>query len=102
MAHLDEILDLEEQEPDTFRSRPIPSDEGFSPDRPLQGASLDHTLWFFRDFRADDWLVYDQASPSSESGRALVSGRLFDSAGRLVAAAAREGLVRFARTGVEQ
>ncbi|MDI9979400.1 acyl-CoA thioesterase II [Rhodococcus sp. IEGM 1307] len=67
------------------------------PDRPVQGVSLDHTLWFLRDFRADDWLLYDQVSPSSESGRALVSGRLFDSAGRLVAAAAQEGMVRFAR-----
>ncbi|EME21952.1 acyl-CoA thioesterase [Rhodococcus triatomae] len=68
------------------------------PEQPLNGASLDHTLWFLREFRADDWLLYDQVSPSSESGRALVSGRLFDSSGRLVAVAAQEGLVRFART----
>lgn len=72
------------------------------PDRPMQGASLDHTLWFLRDFRADDWLLYDQVSPSAESGRTLVSGRLFNSAGLLVAAAAQEGLVRFARTGAAQ
>lgn len=68
------------------------------PHRNLQGASLDHTLWFVRDFRADEWLLHDQESPSSESGRALVTGRLFDTEGRLVAIAAQEGLLRFART----
>jgi acyl-CoA thioesterase II len=68
------------------------------PHRNLQGASLDHTLWFVRDLRADEWLLHDQEPPSSESGRALVTGRLFDTDGRLVAIAAHEGLLRFART----
>ncbi len=27
-------------------------------------ASLDHTLWFHRPFRADEWWLYDQWSPS--------------------------------------
>lgn len=65
------------------------------PVRPLQGASLDHALWFLRPFRADDWLLYDQSSPSAESGRALVQGRLFDRDGRLVAIVAQEGMLRF-------
>lgn len=67
------------------------------PERPVQGASLDHALWFLRPFRADDWLLYDQSSPSAESGRALTEGRIFDRHGRLVATAAQEGLMRFDR-----
>ncbi|NWF25786.1 acyl-CoA thioesterase II [Streptomyces sp. PKU-EA00015] len=63
----------------------------------VQGASLDHSLWFLRPFRADEWLLYDQVSPSAEHGRALTRGRLFDTGGRLVAAVAQEGLMRFER-----
>ncbi|HET9876633.1 MAG TPA: acyl-CoA thioesterase II, partial [Mycobacterium sp.] len=37
----------------------------------LQVASLDHALWFLRPFRADEWLLYDQSSPSAGGGRAL-------------------------------
>jgi acyl-CoA thioesterase II len=65
------------------------------PRRPLQGASLDHSLWFLRPFRADEWLLYDQVSLSAETGRALNRGRLYDGEGRLVAAVAQEGLLRF-------
>ncbi|MBC2907575.1 acyl-CoA thioesterase [Streptomyces cupreus] len=67
------------------------------PPTAVQGASLDHSLWFLRPFRADEWLLYDQVSPSAEHGRALTRGRLFDTGGRLVAAVAQEGLMRFAR-----
>lgn len=67
------------------------------PERVVQGASLDHSLWFLRPFRADEWLLYDQASPSAEHGRALTRGRLFDTGGRLVAAVVQEGLMRFDR-----
>ena len=60
-----------------------------------QGASLDHALWFLRPFRADEWLLYDQTSPSAGYGRALTQGRIFDRAGRLVAAVVQEGLMRY-------
>lgn len=65
------------------------------PYRATQGASLDHALWFLRPFRADEWLLYDQLSPSAESGRALLEGRLFDERGCLVAAVVQEGLLRY-------
>jgi acyl-CoA thioesterase-2 len=52
-------------------------------------------VWFLRPFRVDEWLLFDQVSPSSESGRALIQGQIFDTAGRLVAAVAQEGMVRF-------
>ncbi|MFT3715304.1 MAG: acyl-CoA thioesterase II [Gordonia sp. (in: high G+C Gram-positive bacteria)] len=61
---------------------------------PTQTASLDHAMWFLRPFRADDWLLYDQTSPSAGGGRALTQGRIFDRSGRLVAAVTQEGLSR--------
>ncbi|NLG55002.1 MAG: acyl-CoA thioesterase II [Rhodococcus sp.] len=68
------------------------------PDTLLQSASLDHALWFLRPFRADEWLLYDQLSPSAGLGRALTQGRIFDQAGNVVAAVVQEGLTRHLRT----
>jgi acyl-CoA thioesterase-2 len=65
---------------------------------PTQVASLDHAMWFLRPFRADDWLLYDQTSPSAGHGRGLTQGRIFDRAGRLIAAVVQEGLVRTERS----
>jgi acyl-CoA thioesterase II len=61
----------------------------------LQVASLDHALWFLRPFRADEWLLYDQSSPSASGGRALTQGKIFDRDGRMVAAVMQEGLTRY-------
>jgi acyl-CoA thioesterase II len=60
----------------------------------IQAASLDHTLWFHRPFRADEWLLYDQVSPSASDARGLAFGRVFSQDGRLVASVAQEGLIR--------
>jgi acyl-CoA thioesterase II len=60
----------------------------------LQPASLDHAMWFHRPLRADEWLLYDQVSPSASGGRGFATGRLFTEDGRLVATAVQEGLVR--------
>ena len=60
----------------------------------VQSASLDHTIWFHRPFRADEWLLYDQVSPSASGARGLAIGRLFTRDGRLVASVAQEGLIR--------
>jgi acyl-CoA thioesterase-2 len=60
----------------------------------LQVASLDHVMWFHRPFRFDDWLLYAVDSPSASGARGLVRGQFFDRAGRLVASAAQEGLIR--------
>ena len=45
-------------------------------DPSVQSASLDHTIWFHRPFRADEWLLYDQASPSASGARGLAIGRV--------------------------
>jgi acyl-CoA thioesterase II len=60
----------------------------------MQVASLDHAMWFHRQFRFDDWLLYSVDSPSASGSRGLVRGRFFDRAGRLVASCAQEGLIR--------
>lgn len=60
----------------------------------VQSASLDHTMWFHRPFRADEWLLYDQVSPSAYGARGLALGRVFAADGRLVATIAQEGLIR--------
>jgi acyl-CoA thioesterase II len=63
----------------------------------LMVASLDHAMWFMRPFRADEWLLYDQSSPSACGGRALTQGKLFNQYGELVAAVMQEGLTRYPR-----
>jgi acyl-CoA thioesterase-2 len=57
-------------------------------------ASLDHAIWFHRAFRADDWLLYDQQSPSAAGARGFSTGRMFDRDGRLVVSVVQEGLIR--------
>jgi acyl-CoA thioesterase-2 len=63
----------------------------------LQIASLDHAMWFMRPFRADEWLLYDQSSPSACGGRALTQGKIFNRYGEMVAAVMQEGLTRYQR-----
>lgn len=58
------------------------------------GASLDHAMWFHRPFRADEWLLYDQESPTSQGGRGLARGRIFTVEGSLAVSVIQEGLVR--------
>jgi acyl-CoA thioesterase II len=60
----------------------------------LQLASLDHALWFHRPFRTDEWLLYDQVTPSAARARGFATGHIFSFDGRLVASAVQEGLVR--------
>jgi acyl-CoA thioesterase-2 len=57
-------------------------------------ASLDHSLWFHRDFLADDWLLYAQDAPSASGARGFTRGSIFTLEGELVASVAQEGLIR--------
>lgn len=60
----------------------------------LSVASLDHAMWWHRDVRVDDWLLFDQDSPTAQGGRGLGSTRVFSREGVLVATIAQEGMVR--------
>jgi acyl-CoA thioesterase-2 len=61
------------------------------------GASLDHAMWFHRPFRADEWLLYDQQSPSASGGRGLGTARIHTRDGQLAVSVIQEGLVRVPR-----
>jgi len=63
-------------------------------DRDLQVASLDHAIWFHRDFRADEWLLYVTESPSTSGARGLNHGRIFTADGVLCASVVQENLMR--------
>jgi len=60
----------------------------------VRAASLDHAMWFHRDFRMDDWLLYAIDSPSASGARGLCRGSIFRRDGTLVASTAQEGMLR--------
>ncbi|GAA3770170.1 acyl-CoA thioesterase II [Microbacterium kribbense] len=60
----------------------------------LKLASLDHAMWWHRDGRVDEWMLYVQESPSARAGRGLAQGRLYTRAGVLLASVAQEIMVR--------
>ncbi len=60
----------------------------------ISPASLDHSMWFHRPFRADQWMLYDQHSPSASGARGFALGRVFSRDGVLIASVAQEGLIR--------
>jgi acyl-CoA thioesterase-2 len=67
---------------------------GTVPDDKLMMASLDHAMWFHRPFRADDWLLYVQDTPSSSFARGLARGLIYTQSGSLIASVTQEGLIR--------
>jgi len=60
----------------------------------LQAASLDHAMWFHRDFRVDEWLLYTTESPTAGGARGFARGSIFNRSGELIASVAQEGLLR--------
>lgn len=60
----------------------------------MQVASLDHSMYFLRPFRFDEWLLYDIEAPTAVGGRGLARGRWFNQQGELVACTVQEGLIR--------
>ncbi|MGB5331062.1 MAG: acyl-CoA thioesterase II [Woeseiaceae bacterium] len=65
-------------------------------------ASLDHALWFHRQFRIDEWLLYSMDSPNASGARGFARGQLFTEEGVLVASTSQEGLVRMIDPGSKQ
>lgn len=57
-------------------------------------SSLDHAMWFYRDFRIDDWLLYACESPTTGHARGLSRGNIFRRDGTQVACVSQEGLIR--------
>ncbi|HYC01041.1 MAG TPA: acyl-CoA thioesterase II [Candidatus Limnocylindrales bacterium] len=63
-------------------------------DHGVMAASLDHAMWFHRDFAVDDWWLYVEDSPAASGARGLARGVIFDRAGRLCCSVAQEVLLR--------
>jgi acyl-CoA thioesterase-2 len=63
-------------------------------DPSVQVASLDHSIWFHKSCRVDDWLLFVQDSPKAGGGRGFCRGEIFSRDGSLVASIAQEGLIR--------
>jgi len=59
-----------------------------------QMASLDHSMWFFRDFDFKDWMLFSIESPSASNARGFTKGNIFSRDGKLIASVAQEGLMR--------
>ncbi len=59
-----------------------------------QTASLDHSMWYFRDFDFDDWFLFSMESPNASNARGFARGNIFSRDGKLVASVAQEGLMR--------
>ncbi len=57
-------------------------------------ASLDHSMWYFRDFDFDDWLLFSMESPNASNARGFAKGNMFTRDGKLIASVAQEGLMR--------
>jgi len=57
-------------------------------------ASLDHAMWFHRPFRADEWMLYHQLSPSASNARGLALGHVFRADGQVAITVMQEGLLR--------
>lgn len=57
-------------------------------------ASLDHSMWFFREFDFSDWLLFSMESPNANRARGFARGNIFTRQGKLIASVAQEGLMR--------
>jgi acyl-CoA thioesterase-2 len=58
------------------------------------GASIDHSMWFHRPFRVDEWLLVENEGLSFSSGRAFSRSHIFDRRGDLVASVTQEAILR--------
>jgi acyl-CoA thioesterase-2 len=68
---------------------------GYAPGRHFRGASVDHSIWFHRPARADEWLLFDLHPLSNQSGRGLGIGRAWAADGTHVLTWTQEALLRF-------
>ena len=60
----------------------------------VQMATLDHAMWFHRPFRVDEWMLYDQDTPTAAAGRGLARGSFYTHDGALAVSVVQEGLIR--------
>jgi len=62
--------------------------------RNIQVASLDHSMWFHRDFDINQWILYNQNSPNTFGNRGFAQGIMYSQEGKLLASVSQEGMIR--------
>ncbi|MCP5039917.1 MAG: acyl-CoA thioesterase II [bacterium] len=66
-------------------------------DDTMMGASLDHSIWFQRPVRSDDWVLLDMRGHGMIGSRGLATGLVFHPDGTHVGTIVQEGLLRKVR-----
>ncbi|MGB8405736.1 MAG: acyl-CoA thioesterase II [Mycobacterium sp.] len=56
--------------------------------------TMNHTVWFHRPIKFDDWVLYSTTSPVAADSRGLASGHFFDQSGQVLATTTQEGIVK--------
>lgn len=59
-----------------------------------QTASLDHSMWYYRDFDFNDWMLFSMDTPNTSNARGFARGNIYTRDGVLVASVTQEGLMR--------
>ncbi len=57
--------------------------------------TTNHSVWFHRPIRFDEWVLYSTASPVAADSRGLGTGHFFDRSGLLLATVVQEGIVKY-------
>ncbi len=57
--------------------------------------TTNHSVWFHRPVRFDDWVLYSTSSPVAADSRGLSTGHYFDAAGQPIASVVQEGIVKY-------
>ncbi|MFD3429585.1 acyl-CoA thioesterase [Nocardia fluminea] len=60
----------------------------------ILAATVNHSMWFHRPFRFDDWVLYATESPVAAGSRGLATGRFYSRTGELIATTVQEGVIR--------
>jgi acyl-CoA thioesterase-2 len=58
-------------------------------------ATVNHSVWFHRPFRFDEWVLYSTSSPVASDSRGLGTGHIFDQSGQIVATVVQEGIIKY-------
>jgi acyl-CoA thioesterase-2 len=56
--------------------------------------TTNHSVWFHRPVRFDEWVLYSTSSPVAADSRGLGTGHFFDRSGQLLATVVHEGIVK--------
>ncbi|MGB3303162.1 acyl-CoA thioesterase [Gordonia sp. (in: high G+C Gram-positive bacteria)] len=61
----------------------------------LFAATVNHSMWFHREFRFDEWMLYATESPVAAGSRGIGSGRFFQRDGTLATSVVQEALIKY-------